>query len=287
MPLTKTIILCFLILFVTLSSKGQDDKTSEQKKSFFKFSASYLSNGVYYGRKDSFALPYIIPSISYHDKGGLSLEGSLSYLVSPGASQIDAGAITAGYDFSSENKKLSGSVYASKFFTSSSSYSVHGEVKGAIGSSLYYKAGPVSIDGGADVSFSNKTDIGINLGLSHAFEFGDGSFAITPSALVNAGTQNFYEGYFINRKYSAKRKRRQTYNPNAIQVIIVKKNFSVLDYELSLPVEYATTKLGLFFTPTYSLPVNGLKYSINNGLTYRTETLSNTFYVEVGGYIKF
>ena len=287
MPLTKTIILSFLILFVTLSTKGQDDKTPEQKKSYFKFSAGYLSNGVYYGRKDSFALPYIIPSVSYHDKSGFYLEGSLSYLASSGESQIDAGAITAGYDFNSVNEKFSGSVYASKYFTSSSSYSVHGEVKGAVGTSLYYKLGPVSLDGGVDVSFSNKTDIGLNLGLSHAFEFGDGSFAVTPTALVNAGTQNFYEGYFTNRKYSAKRKRRQTTNPNAIKVIVVKKNFSVLDYELSLPFDYTKTKWGLFFTPMYSVPVNGFKYSINNGLTYKSETLSNTFYVEVGGYVKF
>ena len=132
---------------------------------------------------------------------------------------------------------------------------------------MNYKAGPVSIDGGADISFANKTDIGINLGLSHAFEFG--SLAIRPSALVNAGTQNFYEDYYTNRKFSAKRKRRQTTNPTAIKVIVIKKNFSVLDYELSLPVNYDKAKWGLFFTPTYSLPVNPFKYSINNGLTYR------------------
>lgn len=287
MLLTKTTLLSFLILLITLSSKGQSDINSEQKKSYFKFSISYLSNAVYYGRKDSFTLPYIIPSLSYHDKSGLYLEGSLSYFASSGQSQIDAGSITAGYDFNSVNEKISGSVYASKYFTSSSSYSVHGEVKGGIGSSLYYKAGPVSINGGADVSFSTKTDIGLNLGLSHAFEFGDGSFAITPSALVNTGTQNFYEGYFTNRKYSAKRKRRQTTNPNATKVIVIKKNFSVLDYELLLPVNYDNAKWGLSFIPTYSVPVNGFKYSINNGLTYRTETLSNTFYFEVGGYIKF
>ena len=287
MPLSKTIILSYLILFLSLASKAQDDKNSESKKSYFKFSVGYLSNAVYYGRKDSLALPYIIPSISYNDKSGFYLEASLSYLASAGESQVDAGAITAGYEFDSKNEKLSGSVYASKFFTSSSSYSVHGEVKGAVGTSLNYKAGPVSIDGGADISFAKKSDVGINLGLSHAFEFDNGNFAIRPTAMVNAGTQNFYGDYFTNRKFSTKRKRRQTSNPNAINVIVVKKNFSVLDYELSLPVNYDKIKWGLFLTPTFSLPVSGFKYSINNGLTYRTEVLSNTFYVEVGGYIKF
>ena len=287
MSSTKTIILSVLILFSALSSEAQDSTKRENKRSYIKFSASYISNAVYFGRKDSFALPYIIPSISYNDKSGFYLEASLSYLASSGESQVDAGAITAGYEFNSMNEKLSGSVYASKYFTSSSSYSVHGEVKGAVGSSLNYKLGPVSLNGGADVSFANKTDVGVNLGLSHQFEFDNGNFAITPTALVNAGTQNFYEDYFTNRKYSVKRKRRQATNPNAIKVIVVNKKFAVLDYELSLPVNYDKTKWGLFVTPTYSLPENGFKYSLNNGLTYRSETLSNTFYVEVGGYIKF
>jgi len=287
MLLTKTTVLSILIVLISFTSKGQDISDVQQKKSYFKTSASYLSNAVYYGRKDSLALPYIIPSISYHHKSGLYLEGSLSYLVSPDLSQIDAGTITAGYNFNSVNEKLLGSVYASKFFTSGSSYSVHGEVKGAVGSSIYYKLNPVAIDGGANISFSGKTDVGLYLGLSHEFEFGDGDFAIAPSGLVNAGTQNFYEGYFTNRKYSLKRKRRQSSNPNATKVLVISKSFSVLDYELSLPVNYDKAKWGLFFTPTYSLPVNGFKYSINNGLTYRTEDLSNTFYVEAGGYIKF
>lgn len=284
MPLSKTAI-TILICIISVTSKAQDDKDPAPQKSYFKFSVSYLSNAVYYGRKDSFALPYIIPTVSYNDKSGFYVEGSLSYLASSGESLVDAGSVTAGYDFDSKNEKLSGSVYASKFFTNNSSYSVHGEVKGEIGSSLYYKAGPVSIDGGADISFANKTDIGIDLGLSHAFEFT--SFAIIPSALINAGTQNFYSDYFTNRKFSARRKRRQTTNPNAIKVTVEKKRFSVLDYEFSLPVDYDKAKWGLFFTPTYSLPVNGFKYSLNNGLTYRTEVLSNTLYVEIGGYIKF
>ena len=287
MPSTKTVVLSVLIVFTALSSKAQDSTNPGNKRSYFKFSASYISNAVYYGRKDSFALPYIIPSISYNDKSGFYLEASLSYLASSAESQVDAGAITAGYEFNSMNEKLSGSVYASKYFTSSSSYSVHSEVKGAIGSSLYYKFGPVSLNGGADISFSNKTDVGVNLGLSHQFEFDNGNFAITPTALVNAGTQNFYEDYFTNRKFSVKRKRRQTTNPNAIKVIVVSKKFAVLDYEFSLPVNYDMAKWGLFVTPTYSLPVNGFKYSLNNGLTYRTEVLSNTLYAEVGGYIKF
>ena len=104
MPLSKTAIPFFLILFIPLTSIAQDNKDPDTKKSYFKFSASYLSNAVYYGRKDSLALPYIMPSISYNDKSGFYIEASLSYLASAGESQVDAGAITAGYEFESKNE---------------------------------------------------------------------------------------------------------------------------------------------------------------------------------------
>ena len=212
MPLSKTVITKIpfsFLLFLAISAQAQKtEDTTVSRHSYFKFSVNYLTNAVYYGRKDSLVLPYITPAISYHDKSGLYFEGSLSYLAGTGA-QIDAAEITTGYVFDSKNGKLSGDVYASKYFTNNSSYSVHGEVKGAIGGSLYYNAGPVSINGGADISFSGKTDAAINFGLSHAFEFGDNKhWAITPSALVNAGTQNFYENYFTNRKFSQRRRRR-------------------------------------------------------------------------------
>ena len=283
----KIIFSTFLLLCIYSSSKAQNpEDIITDKKSYFKFAVGYLSNSVYFGRKDSLALPYIIPAISYHNKIGLYLEGSLSYLAGTG-SQIDAGAITAGYEFNSHNEKFSGDIYASKYFTNNSSYSVKGEVKGALGGSLNYNTGPLTVNGGLDVSFSSKSDIGLSFGLSHPFELGDNHWAITPSALVNAGTQNFYENYFTNRKYSLKRKRRLIQNLSTIKVIVVTKSFAVLDYELSMPVDYTGHKWGLFFTPTFSIPQNGFKYSINNGATYQTEKLSNSFYAEVGAYIKF
>lgn len=280
-------IIFSILLFCNSSAKSQmPGDLLSGKESYFKFAIDYLSNAVYYGRKDSFALPYITPAISYHDKSGLYIEGSLSYLAGTG-SQVDAGSLTAGYEFSSLNEKISGDVYASKFFVNNSSYSVRGEVNAATGGSLYYNTGPLTLNSGLDVSFSSKTDIALNFGLSHLFEFGDGHWSLTPSAIVNAGTQNFYQNYLTNRKYSLKRKRRIIQNSGTIKVIVINKSFSVLDYELSVPLNYASHKWGLFFTPTFSIPESTIKYSLNNGATYRTENLSNTFYVEIGGYIKF
>lgn len=282
-----TWIAFFLLLFFTSSAYAQGSDSTSFKKSYFKFSVSYQSNSVYYGRKDSLVLPYIIPSISYHDKSGFYIQGSLSYLAGTGA-QVDGGSLSAGYESGSRNGKFYSDLYASKYFVSSSSYSVREEVKGELGGSASYNTGPLTLDGGLNLAFSNKTDVALNFDLSHEFEFGDnGRWAITPTALVNAGTQNFYENYFTNRKYSQKRRRRTNQNPNAVKVIVVHKSFAVLDYELSMPVDYTGHKWGLFFTPTFSVPENGFKYSLNNGITYQTEKLSNSFYAEAGAYIKF
>jgi hypothetical protein len=265
-------------------SPAKSQEITDNQGSYFKFSLSYLSNSVYLGRKDSFVVPYIIPSISYHDKSGFFAEGSFSYLASQ-QGQIDEGNLTAGYDFHSKNEKFSGEIFATKYFVSQSSYAVSSEVKGSAGSYLDYNTGPITINGSAELSFSSNSDILLGFGLSHSFEFGKGnSWAIGPSAILNAGTENFYDSYFTKRKFSAKRKRRAVTVAN---VTVIKNSFSILDYELSAPLNYDGAKWGLFFTPTYSIPVNPVKYSLNNGVTYQTEVLSNTFYAEVGVYIKF
>ena len=263
------------------------DSTSEPRHSYFKFSLSYLSNAVYNGRKDSSVLPYLNPTISWHDKGGFYLAAGISYLAGEGA-QIDAGELTAGYEFENRDGKLSGDLYGTKYFISNGSYSVKGEVKGALGASLNYNLGPVALGGGADLAFSGKTDIGINMGLGHVFELGnDKNWSVNPSIQLNAGTQSFYENYLKKRKYSQGRRRRGSVTAAPSNIIVVSKSFAVLDYELSLPVEYTGHKWGLFFAPVFSIPENGFKYSINNGVTYLSENLSNSFYAELGAYIKF
>ena len=56
-------------LFLYNLSFGQTKKAKETE-SYFKASASYLSNAVYNGRQDSLVTPYITPSLGYYDKTG-------------------------------------------------------------------------------------------------------------------------------------------------------------------------------------------------------------------------
>ena len=280
-----------LFVFITLSSmqllhaqeKEKDSKIS--KNSYFKAALNYLSNAVYSGRKDSLVMPYFSPSLGYYDKSGFSISGSVSYLSSSSESRIDLFSLDLGYDFSISDK-LSAGIYGNKSFYNKSSSVVGSEIKGSMGGYFTYDPGILSIGGGIDAAFSQSTDIGINGSLSHVFSIGEegDQWSISPIVTVNAGSQNYYQDYYKNRKKSLKINR--TGNVNTI-IVKNANQFILLDYEIGIPLTYDAKKWGLYVKPTYAIPQNPVSFSINNGLTYTSEKLENSFYAEIGVYIKF
>ena len=273
-----------LLLFVNLLYAQEQKKKSRPTTSYFKASLDYLSNAVYNGRKDSLVTPYYTPAIGYYDKSGFFISGSVSYLSSAAESRIDVFSIDLGYDFTASDK-LSGGVYANKSFYNQSSSTVRSSLNAGLGAYLSYDAGIVAVQGGIDAVFSKSTDINANGSLSHAFNLGEGEeWTLSPTVSFNAGTQNFYQDYFRNRKKSFRANRNGNQN-----TIVVKgyNSFNVLDYELALPLAYEAKSWGLSFKPVYAIPVNPVSISLNNGTTYTIEKLENSFYVEAGIYFKF
>ena len=110
-------------------------------------------------------------------------------------------------------------------------------------------------------------------------------WSFEPSVTINAGTNNFYKTYFTDIKYALRRRVLLNGDP-FIKPLIIKKGFGILDYEVSAPIKYEGKKMGLYLTPTYTIPINPVSFSLNNGLTYKTEMLTKSFFVEVGLYIK-
>lgn len=243
-------------LFLYNLSFGQTKKAKETE-SYFKASASYLSNAVYNGRQDSLVTPYITPSLGYYDKTGFYISGYVSYLSNSSGNRIDLFALDAGYDFN-VNDKLSGSVYAEKSFYNQASTAIQSDIKGSIGGNLSYDLGLLQITGGTDILFAQKADISANIGLAHAFNIGEEGnlFSITPSVITNLSTLHFYEGY-TNRK-AGKKASQIIPNLQSIEVTTTVNNnkFTLLDYEISLPVTYDGKKMGFYITPTYAIPQN-------------------------------
>jgi hypothetical protein len=281
--------------FIQTRANAQND-ASLSKKSYFKIAADYLSNAVYSGRKDSEVVSYFSPSIGYFNKSGFSLNATMSFLTnSDNAGRIDEALVEAAYDFSIKDH-IDGGFYADKYFYSDNSYAVTSELQGDVGGYLSYNNDILTIGGGADALISTPgTDLTINGNLSHPFTFGgdNNSWTISPTAEVNAGTQSFYRAYYKNRKFNfssgSKRKGHGSGGGNSgnSKVISFPKQdqFSVLDYELSIPITYDAKKWGLFATPVIAIPVNPATFAID-GVTQK-EVLTTSFFAKAGAYYKF
>ena len=296
-------IILLLIAFTSTTLLAQD---STKEKSYFKASISYLSNSVYNGRKDSLLYPYITPTLGYYDKSGFFVNGSLSYLRSSSEKRIDLFTLGVGYDFEI-TPKLSGGVYADKYFYNQSSTNIQSDIKGNIGGNLSYNFGLFQLNAGADVLFASKSDFAINGGIAHAFYIGDepSQWSITPTATVHISTLNFYEGYTSRR--AGKNVQNANANTGTVTTVTTINNrgtgLTLLDYELSVPITYDAKSWGFAITPTLALPQNPIYTSTTttfkpafgmgtisqtNNSTPQSEKLFGTpFYAEVSVYFKF
>ena len=259
------------------------------KKSHFETSFNYQSNDVYMGRKDSSVLPYYIPEFSYYHKSGIFISASLYYLKNQTASRIDLVTIDAGYQFKTGH--YDGQVTVSKYFYSSQSTSVTSEISASAEYQNSYDLGFIKTTFTGTLNIGNKLDFAGIFALEHRFSLIDDNLDITPTFAVAASTQNFYSDYYKTRRYTIKRKGAagQTAMENISGTVVDASSFKILDYEPTIPIEYAVGKCVISFIPTYSIPVNPALIDIQttkaNGMVVnktKTEQIENTFYWTLG-----
>lgn len=303
----KNLLLSLLAVFYFVAGFSQtlpvqNETPTPSATSYFKSSLSYLSNNVYQGRKDSAVISYITPSISYINKSGFNLTGSLSYAPNAGINQIELITFEAGYDhqFSSS---LSGNAYAAAYFYNQSSTSVQAEKTGGAGFGVDYSPKDIfTLSGDIGVSLSKKPDIATSISLGHPFYFGSEGhdWSIVPHATTVAGTQDYYNNYYTQKKFNQAIRAKQgrgrgqgtttgtnTSSTSNNLTVVSARGFKIMNYEFSVPITYDEKKWGIFFTPTYAVPVNPLTYTEEGATTPITEHLTNSFYVLAGAYIKF
>jgi hypothetical protein len=129
---------------------------------------SYQSNDVYFGRKDSSALPYIIPVLSYYHKSGIYFSAFVNYLSSPNASRVDLVTLEGGYIFHTGN--YDGEVNISKFIYNSMSTSVSSEIQASAGYQNGYDFGIIKTFLNLNLDFGAKIDYSASLGLEHGVQ---------------------------------------------------------------------------------------------------------------------
>lgn len=286
-------ILCSLLLAGCTHAWAQPRTVKKDsatgKSSHWTADLAYQNDDVYLGRRDSVSVPYLTPSIGYHDKSGLFLAGAFSYLPKAGMGRIDVVTLEGGYSYTSDD--LSFGFSAAKDFYSDQSYAVSSEILGRVAAHLSYDLDFVEpyLDLGA--SFSDKADVGLGFGLEHSFSFLKEKLEVDPAFRVNMATQNYYANYYSKRRYSAKRNNAKVNNasPTSANLADASK-FQVMDYEWESSVEYKLNKRIKFsFTPTLAIPVNPSTVTLvtrssrnTTSTTTVTEDLSPAFYFSLG-----
>ncbi len=294
-------LIAFFLLFAftafgqTSDLPGADEKAKPDDKSnpgtsSFKFGLSYLNNNVFMGRTDTVQTPIIVPQVKYTLKSGIYFSGSLDFLPNKKNKKLDGGDLSAGYDFDITDD-LSGAASFTKLFYSSASTQIAAGISSTFNVNFNYDISDIiSPSVSADYNL-NKQGIGsdffLNLGLTHDFInvgiFGDNDILlISPTIAVNTGSQNFYDAYLTKKKL---KNARRTAIQNALLTRYINQlsQFALLDYEISVPIEYKTGHFIFQFTPTYAIVKNQLPKQI----AAQVSSQPSIFYFETGVFLKF
>jgi hypothetical protein len=107
---------------------------------------------------------------------------------------------------------------------------------------------------GADLKFSDQTDVGATVGVDHLFIWTipntKSAFAFDPSVYLYAGTQNFQETYKKARNVGGI----PVGTPQTVTEQV--KKFNILAYEVSAPIVYVNGIFNASVTPAYVVPQN-------------------------------
>lgn len=164
-------------------SLSGEKKIGAKYRSYFEVNANYQSNNVYLGRKDSTALPYFTPMLSYYHKSGIYVSLSTAFLANAETSRIDVVTLESGYSFSAGN--YSGDFTASKYFYNSQSTNVSAEIKAVLTYQNSYNFGFIRPTFTGSWSLGNTPDFDGSLGLEHSFECVGDKLEFTPSFVAN------------------------------------------------------------------------------------------------------
>jgi hypothetical protein len=266
----------------------------KKTKSHLEAGISYLNNDVYLGRKDSSVLPYYIPVLTFHHKSGLYFSTFVNYLSNAETSRIDLVTLEAGYIFNTGN--YDGQFNISKFIYNSQSSSVTSEIQASAGYQNGFYFGVIKTFLNLNLDFGTRIDYTGSFGLEHGFTILNDKLEFTPGFCVNAGTQNFYDSYYKNKRFSNQKTGKVSGNAGSTVIgsVANPSHFKILDYEASIPLSYSINKLIINFTPTYAIPVNPSLLNIdtrqsNGNSTSKTvtEQLTNSFYMTIGVTFKF
>ncbi len=257
-----------------------DPNLNKKEKSTVSFTvgSTFSSNLHYYGRTDSLKSSALIPNLSLEFGKGFFFNTSFVFINNKTKSfDYTAAIVGAGYKFG-ESEGLAGNLYADKFFYNNNQL-VQSSQTGQAGFALSWLNNVMDLNGGSSVVFSNNADFFASLGLDHPFRIGKENtiFVVTPTVTANAGSQNFTHTYLLKRNIFLLPVADQEFTKTS-------KQFQLLSYDISVPLELVHDNLSIHITPGYVLPQNVIKVA---GRPDLSENASSLFYFNIGASITF
>lgn len=272
------------------------------KSTTFKIQFDYLSDYIYNGRADSIKYPYQITTASVNFANGVYINLGADYLLTQGEKRFDFFQLDIGYDFDID-KKWSGAIYGTKFFYSSQSALINGNISADLGANFNYDAGFLQINNSLDVFFANKADLQWTTGFEKNFtaEKNNTKWTFDPGVYANISSLNYYESEVTRRLRPKKSPIKAAVPINVISTTKTNQTgLKLMALECSFPISYETEHFGFSIYPTYAIPFNAItttttiRNKANNNIIntvnstpYSELHLDNKWYVQAGIYFKF
>ncbi|MCG9970798.1 hypothetical protein [Christiangramia crocea] len=278
-----------LLLILSGNIEAQNPQHEGSDFSYFLADVSYMSDAIFMGRKDSVRAPYVYSSLGYYDKSGFFGNFSASYLVSSEDERFDLFLLSAGYIYSRND--LSVGLSGTKYFFDDESYNVQSEIEAGITGLLAYDFDILEFTLSASGYFSDNDspDVAVNFMADRSFFALENNLMITPTFILAAGTQYFYEEYYNssrlgNRKGSGNGQGQGGNNimqsPMTNVSISEASEFNILNIEAKLPLMYFYKSFIFSFTPIISFPQTPASI-ITDDAVYK-EDLESIFYWSAG-----
>ena len=298
----KSKIVFFSFFVITLSGQLFGQVSEKPKTTSYKIQFDYLSDYIYNGRADSIKYPYQITTASVNFANGVYINLGADYLLTQGEKRFDFFQLDLGYEFELD-KKWTGSVYGTKFFYSSQSALLNGNISTDFGANMNYDAGFIQLNNSLDVFFANKADLQWTVGFEKDFtsEKNNQKWSFDPGVYANISSLNYYESE-VTRRLRPKNPAIKAATP--INVISTTKTnqtgLKLMALECSFPISYENEHFGFSIYPTYAIPYNAISTTttiknqannntINtvNSTPYSERNLQNRWYVQAGIFLKF
>lgn len=179
---------------------AKDTAAGKPQKLFINPGLLYISNLTYAGRKNVVSTPVVTPYVNLILKKGFFVSATGYVNTAKNEWAVDGAGITPGYVFRL-SKHFDGYISATKYFLADSSSLILASMKGSVDAGVDFTPKLVDVGLTFDYIFGKTEDFLVGASLSRdikATVFRKASLKITPTASLMAGTQSFYETYYVN-----------------------------------------------------------------------------------------